>query len=92
MRFKHKGCNDLCPVGRISASETENLVTDQVLNLLLKKPDFRTHTINAKKDDLSENKIINSFKTIDKIWDELFPVEQARIINLLNQAQIDYQA
>ena len=84
---KHKGNNDLCKVGRISANETENLVTDQVLNFL-KKPEFIIHTINAKKDDLSENKIINSFKTIDKIWDELFPVEQARIINLLIK-QID---
>lgn len=84
---KHKGNNDLCKVGRISASETENLVTDQVLNFL-KKPEFIIHTINAKKDDLSENKIINSFKAIDKIWDELFPVEQARIINLLIK-QID---
>ena len=84
---KHKGNNDLCKVGRISASETENLVTDQVLNFL-KKPEFIIHTINAKKDDLSENKIISSFKTIDKIWDELFPVEQARIINLLIK-QID---
>jgi site-specific DNA recombinase len=84
---KHKGNNDLCKVGRISASETENLVTDQVLNFL-KKPEFIIHTINAKKDDLSENKIINSFKTIDKVWDELFPVEQARIINLLIK-QID---
>jgi len=84
---KHKGNNDLCKVGRVSANETENLVTDQVLNFL-KKPEFIIHTINAKKDDLSENKIINSFKTIDKIWDELFPVEQARIINLLIK-QID---
>ncbi len=84
---KHKGNNDLCKVGRISASETESLVTDQVLNFL-KKPEFIIHTINAKKDDLSENKIINSFKTIDKVWDELFPVEQARIINLLIK-QID---
>ena len=79
---KHKGNNDFCKVGRISANETENLVTDQVLNFL-KKPEFIIHTINAKKDDLSENKIINSFKTIDKVWDELFPPEQARIINLL---------
>jgi DNA invertase Pin-like site-specific DNA recombinase len=84
---KHKGNNDLCKVGRISASETENLVTDQVLNFL-KKPEFIIHTINAKKEDLSENKIINSFKTIDKIWDELFVSEQARIINLLIK-QID---
>ena len=28
-------------------------------------------------------RINNSFKSIDKIWDELFPVEQVRIMNLL---------
>jgi len=79
---KHKGSNDSCTVGRIPASETEELVTDQVLNLL-KKPEFIIHTINSKSNDLTENKIINSFKSIDKIWDELFPVEQVRIMNLL---------
>ena len=79
---KLKGNCDDCPIGRIPASETEELVTDQVLSLL-KKPEFIIHTINAKSDDLTENKIINYFKSIDKIWDELFPVEQVRIMNLL---------
>jgi site-specific DNA recombinase len=32
---------------------------------------------------VSENLIINSFKQIEKVWDELFPLEQARIVNLL---------
>ena len=30
-------------------------------------------------------KIINSFKQMNKVWDELFPAEQARIISLLVQ-------
>ena len=79
---KHRGNNEDCKVGRISANESEDLVIDQVLNLL-KKPEFIIHTIASKPDNLTEGKIINSFKAIDKIWNELFSVEQARIISLL---------
>jgi site-specific DNA recombinase len=32
---------------------------------------------------ISDNQIIKAFQSINKVWDELFPVEQARIINLL---------
>ena len=49
---------------------------------MLKKPEFIVHTIN-NTPNVSEGEVINSFKKIDKVWDELFPVEQARIINLL---------
>ena len=34
---------------------------------------------------ISDNQIIKAFQSINKVWDELFPVEQARIINLLVQ-------
>jgi DNA invertase Pin-like site-specific DNA recombinase len=78
---KEKGRNDNCSVGRVTATETERLVTREILNLL-KKPEFIMHTIN-KAEDIAEGTVIESFKKIDKIWDELFPVEQARIINLL---------
>ncbi|MFT7098388.1 MAG: hypothetical protein ACJAS6_000243 [Rickettsiales bacterium] len=79
---KHSGSNDNCKVGRISANEIEELVIDKVLNLL-KKPELIIHTIASKPDNLTESKIINAFKTIDKIWDELFSIEQARIVGLL---------
>jgi len=78
---KEKGRNDNCSVGRITALEAEKLVTGEILNLL-KKPEFIVHTIN-NIENFSEGEVINSFKKIDKVWDELFPVEQARIINLL---------
>jgi len=76
------GNNDSCTIARLSASEAENLVTNQVLNLL-KKPEFIVHTISQSTGNLQESVVINSFKQIEKVWDELFPVEQARIVSLL---------
>ena len=79
---KAVGNNDSCTIARLSASEAENLVTNQVLNLL-KKPEFIVHTISQSTGNLQESVVINSFKQIEKVWDELFPVEQARIVSLL---------
>lgn len=77
-----KGNNDACKVGRIPASEAENVVTSQVLNVL-KKPEFIVSAIGQSTKEFSENTVIVHFKQIEKVWDELFVVEQARIINLL---------
>lgn len=74
-----------CQVGSISASQLEELVKSQILQLL-KKPEIIIYTISASSSkEISENEIINYFQNIEKIWDELFPVEQVRIINLLMQ-------
>lgn len=77
-----KGNNDECKVGRIPAGETEQLVTNQILNVL-KQPEFIVQAIGKSAGKIPENIIINHFKQIDKVWDELFPIEQARIVNLL---------
>ena len=79
---KLKGNSEECSVGRISAKETEELVTNQVLNTL-QKPEIIASTIKNKNEQIPDNEIIDSFKSINKVWDELFPPEQARIINLL---------
>ncbi len=49
----------------------------------LKKPEFIVRAISQSSKSFSENTVIKNFKQIEKVWDELFPVEQARIINLL---------
>jgi DNA invertase Pin-like site-specific DNA recombinase len=79
---KHKGRNDECAVGRITAKETENLVVSQLMNIL-KKPEFIVQAMGKSAGEIPEHIIINHFKQIEKVWDELFPIEQARIINLL---------
>ncbi len=77
-----KGNNDACKVGRIPANEAENVVTSQVLSIL-KKPEFVVRAISQSPKTFTENTVIGNFRQIEKVWDELFPVEQARIINLL---------
>jgi len=72
--YKAFGNNDSCKVGRISAVEAENLVTNQILDLL-KKPEFIVNTISQSAGKISESVVINSFKQIEKVWDELFPIE-----------------
>lgn len=76
------GNNDSCVVGRIAASELESVVVKQILNLL-KKPEFIVQAISHATNNFDESTITNSFKQIERIWDELFPIEQARIISLL---------
>jgi hypothetical protein len=76
------GNNDSCKIARVSANEAENVITNQILTLL-RKPEFIVNTIGQAVGKVSENLIINSFKQIEKVWDELFPLEQARIVNLL---------
>ncbi len=79
---KAVGNNESCLVGRISAGEAESLVTSQVL-ILLKKPEFVVHTISQSINRIPESVVINSLRQIETVWEELFPLEQARIINLL---------
>jgi hypothetical protein len=76
------GNNEACAVGRVPANEIESIVISRVL-LVLKKPEFLVHAISQSTGTISESVVINSFKEIEKIWDELFPLEQARIVNLL---------
>ena len=86
---KFKGNNEECQVGRIPANEAEELVTNQILNILQKPEMIAGVMIQSKNDQaisdhqISDNQIIKAFQSINKVWDELFPVEQARIINLL---------
>lgn len=82
---KAVGNNDSCEIARISANEIEKLVIRQVL-ITLKKPEFIASTIKAAAIHTSETEVINYFKNVEKVWEELFPLEQTRIINLLIQS------
>ena len=79
---KHKGADDNCLIGRISASEIEDIVTDTILGVI-SSPEIVVRTIEAGQDILTETQIIEVFKSVKLIWDELFPLEKARIIRLL---------
>lgn len=74
-----------CPIGRIPAAEIEAAVIDQ-LRGLLRTPEIVIGTWRAARseiDTLSEADIRDALERLDPIWDELFPAEQTRIVQLL---------
>ncbi len=76
---------DACPVGRLPAAEIEAAVIDQVRGLL-RAPEIVVGTWRASKpkvDGLSEEQVRQALQDLDPLWDELFPAEQARIVQLL---------
>ena len=76
---------DACPVGRVPAAEIEAAVVDQ-LRGLLRSPEIIVATWRAARpqiDGLSEAEVREALEGLDPLWDELFPAEQARIVQLL---------
>lgn len=72
-------------VRRVPAAEVEAAVIDQMRGLL-RAPEIIVATWRAARrhgDDLSEADVRNALMKLDPLWDELFPTEQARIIQLL---------
>ncbi|KRP85215.1 resolvase [Bradyrhizobium pachyrhizi] len=74
-----------CPVRMVPAAEIERIVVDQV-RLLLQTPEVIVQTWRAvrKQDkDVTENDVRDALVGFDELWNELFPAEQARIVELL---------
>ncbi|SJM32289.1 hypothetical protein BQ8482_280015 [Mesorhizobium delmotii] len=76
---------ETCPVRRVPAGEIEAAVIDQ-LRALLRTPEMIVKTWMAtRKDDsdITETEVREALVQLDPLWDELFPAEQARIVQLL---------
>jgi site-specific DNA recombinase len=76
---------DACPVRRVPAGEIEAAVIDQV-RALIRTPEIVVRTWRAaKREDsaISENDVLEALQRLDPVWEELFPAEQARILQLL---------
>ncbi|WP_287309670.1 zinc ribbon domain-containing protein [Mesorhizobium sp.] len=76
---------ETCLVRRLPAGEIESAVIDQ-LRALLRSPEMivKTRTVVCEQDsDISETEVRNALIQFDALWDELFPTEQARIVQLL---------
>ena len=74
-----------CPVGRVPAAEIETAVIEQ-LRGFLRAPELivRTWMAATRHDDrITEAEVRDPFERLDPMWDELFPAEQARIVQLL---------
>jgi hypothetical protein len=76
---------EACPVGRVPAAEIEAAVIDQ-LRGILRQPEIVVGTwraARAEQDDITEEEAREALTQLDPLWDELFPAEQARIVQLL---------
>jgi site-specific DNA recombinase len=74
-----------CPVRRLPAGEIETAVIGQ-LRMLLRAPEIIVQTWRAaRKVDraITEAEVRDAIERLDPVWDELFPAEQARIVQLL---------
>jgi site-specific DNA recombinase len=74
-----------CPLGRVPAAEVERAVIDQ-LRQLLAAPELIVGTWRAARPEikgLTESDVRDALMQFEGIWDELFPAEQARIVQLL---------
>ena len=72
-------------VARVPAGEIEAAVITQV-RALVRQPEVIVGTWQAARaasPDLTEHAVKEALDQLDPLWDELFPVEQARIIHLL---------
>jgi hypothetical protein len=76
---------EACSVGRVSAAEIEAAVVSQ-LRGVLRAPEIVVGTWRAARaeiDGLTESEVREALERLDPLWDELFPAEQARIVQLL---------
>lgn len=74
-----------CTVGRVSAAEIEGTVVDQ-LRAVFRQPEIIVGSwkIGVKHaPGMTEAQARDSLTSLDPMWDELFPAEQARIVQLL---------
>jgi len=77
------GSSDI--VRRVSAAEIEAAVISQV-KILLRQPEIIIATwLAARTDapDLTEDQTREALEQLDPLWDQLFPVEQSRIVQQL---------
>jgi site-specific DNA recombinase len=74
-----------CPVGRVPAGEIEAAVIDQ-LRAVFRQPEIVVGTWRAAHEadpTVTEAEAREALTRLDPLWDELFPAEQARIVQLL---------
>ena len=84
---------DSCPVTSVPAADVEGAVLDHVQKLLA-APELVARTWAAAKregeDEITEREVTVLLADFATVWNELFPAEQARIVQLLVE-RVDVQ-
>jgi site-specific DNA recombinase len=80
-----KICHGECPIRAVPAGEVEAVVLNQI-RALLRAPEIVVRVWRAAQGDgkaLDEREVVEALRRLDPLWDQLFPAEQARILQLL---------
>jgi len=74
-----------CPIARVPAGEIETAVIEQVRHMLRAPEVIVAAWAEARQHDgdLTEQQMREALVQLDPLWEELFPAEQARVIQLL---------
>ena len=74
-----------CPITTVPAADVEDAVLAQVKRLLTTPEMVAMTWAKAKHEDagITEQDVIRLLSDLDTVWEELFPAEQARIMQLL---------
>jgi DNA invertase Pin-like site-specific DNA recombinase len=76
---------DACPIRSVPAADVEAAVIGQ-MRALLRAPEVVVRVWRAtylEDSQIEEREVIEALQRLDPLWDRLFPVEQARIVQLL---------
>lgn len=76
---------EACAIRRVPAGEIEAAVIDQVRGLI-RTPEVIVRTwrqTRTNHTDITEAQVRSALVEFDSVWEELFPAEQARLIQLL---------
>ena len=80
-----KLCHDACPIRAVPAGEVEAAVINQI-RVLLRAPEVVVRVWRAAQLDdeaIDEREVVEALQRLDPLWNQLFPAEQARILQLL---------
>jgi site-specific DNA recombinase len=84
---------EACPIKQVPAAQIERIVIDQIRSLL-QTPEFIVQTWRAARkteQGLAESEVRAALLEFEPLWNELFPAEQARIVELLVE-RVDLQS
>ncbi|MBN2301139.1 MAG: recombinase family protein, partial [Lentisphaerae bacterium] len=76
---------DHCPVRSVAAGIAEDAVVKQ-LRAVLSRPEIIAPAARAAQEecpDITEPEVAEALRSVDAVWEALFPMEQARIVQLL---------
>ena len=80
-----KLCHGACPIRAVPAGEVEAAVINQI-RALLRAPEVVVRVWRAAQLDdetIDECAVVEALQRLDPLWEQLFPAEQARILQLL---------